>query len=214
MLKHDKYVLYLRVSTDKQGKSRLGLDAQQTMAAPYMDRVIATYTEVESGKKDDRPELDKALEHCKREGAAILIAKLDRLSRSVSFLFRLRDSGVEIEAADMPGMGTLEFGIRAVFAQHEREEISRRTKAALAEKKARGVKLGCPTPRKGGAATSAAIKNKMESVCAKALPVAQKLRAHGESYRAIAATLNDTGIPAYGTQWHDTGVRNMLENYA
>ena len=114
----------------------------------------------------------------------------------------------------MPGMGTLEFGIRAVFAQHEREEISRRTKAALAEKKAQGAKLGCPTPRKGGAATSAAIKNKMKNVCAKALPVAQKLRAHGESYRAIAATLNDTGIPAYGTQWHDTGVRNMLENYA
>lgn len=123
MLKYEKYVLYLRVSTDKQGKSRLGLDAQQTMAAQYMDHVIATYTEVESGKKDDRPELDKALAHCKREGAAILIAKLDRLSRSVSFLFRLRDSGVEIEAADMPGMGTLEFGIRAVFAQHEREKL-------------------------------------------------------------------------------------------
>ena len=214
MLKYEKYVLYLRVSTDKQGKSRLGLDAQQTMAAPYMDRVIATYTEVESGKKDDRPELDAALAHCKREGAAILIAKLDRLSRSVSFLFRLRDSGVEIEAADMPAMGTLEFGIRAVFAQHEREEISRRTKAALAEKKARGMKLGCPAPRKGGAATSAAIKKKMEKVCARALPLAQKLHAHGESYRAIAETLNDTGIPAYGTQWHGTGVLNMLENYA
>jgi len=213
MFKYEKYVLYLRVSTDKQGKSRLGLDAQQTMAARYMERVIATYTEVESGKKDNRPELAKALDHCKREGAAILIAKLDRLSRSASFLFTLRDSGVEIEAADMPGMGTLEFGIRAVFAQHEREEISRRTKAALAEKKAQGVKLGCPTPHRGGKETSAAIKNEMQKICAKALPLAQKLRDHGESYRAIASTLNETGVPAYGKKWHDTGVRNMLENY-
>jgi DNA invertase Pin-like site-specific DNA recombinase len=136
------------------------------------------------------------------------------LSRSASFLFTLRDSGVEIEAADMPGMGTLEFGIRAVFAQHEREEISRRTKAALAEKKARGVNLGSPTPHRGGAKTAATIKNKMQKICEKALPVAQKLRSHGESYRAIALTLNETGIPAFGKQWHDTGVRNMLENYS
>lgn len=214
MFKHEKYVLYLRVSTDKQGRSQLGLEAQQTMASLYMDRVIATYTEVESGKIDDRPELAKALAHCQREDAAILIAKLDRLSRSASFLFTLRDSGVEIEAADMPGMGTLEFGIRAVFAQHEREEISRRTKAALAEKKARGVKLGSPTPHRGGAKTAATIKNNMQKICAKALPLAQKLRSHGESYRAIALTLNETGIPAYGKQWHDTGVRNMLENYS
>lgn len=214
MFRHDKYVLYLRVSTDKQGRSQLGLEAQQTMASLYMDKVIATYTEVESGKDNDRPELAKALAHCQREDAAILIAKLDRLSRSASFLFTLRDSGVEIEAADMPGMGTLEFGIRAVFAQHEREEISRRTKAALAEKKARGVKLGCPTPHHGGAKTAAAIKNKMQTICAKALPLAKKLREHGESYRAIASTLNETGVPAYGKKWHDTGVRNMLENYS
>jgi len=214
-MKHETYILYLRVSTDRQGRSGLGLEAQQAYAAPYADRIVATYTEIESGKKDDRPELDKALEHCKREGAAILIAKLDRLSRNVAFLFALRDSGVEIEAADMPSMGTLEFGIRAVFAQHEREEISRRTRAALAAKKARGEKWCCPDPRANGSKSAAARRAKGQQASVRAMPIANKLRSLGESYRSIAESLNDAGIPAAsGGNWHASSVRNMMENHA
>ena len=210
-MKYETYILYMRVSTDKQGRSGLGLEAQQTMAAPYADRIVATYTEVESGKDDHRPQLDAALAHCKRIGAAILIAKLDRLSRNVAFLFALRDSGVEIEAADMPSMGTLEFGIRAVFAQHEREEISRRTRAALAAKKARGERWCCPDPR-ANAYSSAEARRQLSRISdARALPLAQKLRQHGESLRSIAHALNSAGLPsATGGAWHASSVRNMI----
>jgi len=211
-MNQEKYVVYKRVSTDKQGRSGLGLEAQQTLVEPYMSRVIATYTEVESGKDDRRPQLAAALAHCKREGAAILIAKIDRLSRNAAFLFTLRDSGVEIVAADMPSAGTLEFGIRAVFAQHEREEISRRTKAALAEAKRRGVKLGCPDPRRNGAKTAAARRAKTDAVAGRVMPIIMSLRDGGKSYAAIAANLNTARIPSsMGGEWHATSVRNLLK---
>ena len=147
-----KYVAYYRVSTKAQGQSGLGLEAQQHLVAPYSDDIIHSFTEVESGKVDSRPQLAAALELCRDTGASILIAKIDRLSRDAAFLLTLRKSGVDIVAADMPNAGTLEFGVRAVVAQHEREEISRRTKQALAAAKARGVKLGSPDPRAGGRA--------------------------------------------------------------
>lgn len=132
-----RYVAYLRVSTDKQGSSGLGLQAQETAISAFLksgDEVIASYKDIESGKKSDRPQLMAALEHCKKEGATLLIAKLDRLSRNVAFIFNLRDSGVDFVCCDMPDANTMTIGILALFAQHEREMISKRTKEALASR--------------------------------------------------------------------------------
>lgn len=144
------YVAYYRVSSKTQGISGLGLEAQQAAVEAFITskgqnaKLLASFTEVESGKRDDRPQLTRAIESAKLAKATVLVAKLDRLARNAGFLFKLKDGGVDLAAADMPDMNTLMFGIMATVAQHEREQISARTKAALAAAKARGVKLGNP----------------------------------------------------------------------
>lgn len=206
-----QYVAYYRVSTKRQGQSGLGLEAQQALVAPYADSILHSFTEVESGKVDARPQLDAALAMCRETGASILIAKIDRLSRDAAFLLTLRKAGVDIVAADMPNAGTLEFGVRAVVAQHEREEISKRTKDALAAAKARGIKLGCPNPRAGGLASGAARREKQQAVAKQAMPIISALRDAGASLRAIAGKLNDAGIPtALGGKWYAASVSNII----
>jgi DNA invertase Pin-like site-specific DNA recombinase len=130
-----KFVAYLRVSTSKQNETQHGISAQRTAVKQMAEsgQVLAEFVEVESGKNDNRIKLAEALELCKRTGAVLLIAKLDRLSRSVKFLFELKDSGVQIRAADVPEFNTITLGILAVMAQYERERTAERTKAALAE---------------------------------------------------------------------------------
>lgn len=142
----NKFVAYYRVSTLKQGQSGLGLEAQQATVTGFIGTgtVVATFIEVESGKKNHRPQLQAAIQAAKDSGSRLVIAKLDRLSRNAGFIFQLRDSGVDFVAADMPDANTLTIGIFAVIAQHERETISKRTKDALAAKKARGFILGTP----------------------------------------------------------------------
>ncbi|MDO1451840.1 recombinase family protein [Rhodocytophaga aerolata] len=140
-----KYVSYFRVSTFKQGQSGLGMAAQRRAVAGYVKDptlILEEFVEVESGKNDDRPELYKAIDVAKLKGACLLIAKLDRLSRDAAFIFTLRKTGVDFVCADMPEANTLTIGIFAVLAQHERELISSRTKAALSAKKERGEKMG------------------------------------------------------------------------
>jgi DNA invertase Pin-like site-specific DNA recombinase len=139
-----KFVAYYRVSTAKQGRSGLGLEAQQASVRSFVKdgSILAEYVEVESGKRDYRRELSNAIAHAQREGATLIIAKLDRLARSVAFIFALRDSGVKFLACDMPEANTLTIGLLAALAQHERELISERTKAALTAKKAQGFALG------------------------------------------------------------------------
>jgi DNA invertase Pin-like site-specific DNA recombinase len=141
-----QYVAYYRVSTKMQGQSGLGLQAQKAMVTQFVknDPILEEFTEVESGKKDNRTQLLLAIAWAKQKGARLIIAKLDRLSRNASFIFMLRDSGVDFVCADMPDANTLTVGIFAVLAQHERELISARTKAALAAKKRAGAKLGKP----------------------------------------------------------------------
>ncbi len=143
-----RLVAYERVSTARQGRSGLGLEAQRKAIGDFATSraadVIGRFTEVESGGKDARPELAKALHLAKLTGATLVIAKLDRLSRNAVFLLTLRDSGVRFLAVDMPEANDLTVGIMALVAQQEREAISRRTKEALAAAKARGVKLGNP----------------------------------------------------------------------
>lgn len=137
----NRFVAYFRVSTQKQGEDGLGMEAQAMAVASYVARVggevVATFKEVESGRKDARPELDRALEECKRRRATLVIAKLDRLSRRVSFISKLMDGKVPIVACDFPEANELTLHIMAAVAQHERKAISARTKAAMAAAKAR-----------------------------------------------------------------------------
>lgn len=139
-------ITYLRVSTTRQGISGLGLEAQREAVLAFSSsrhlEVTAEYVEIESGKKDDRPQLNAALEHARKIGAVLVIAKLDRLARRVSFLSALIESGTDFVAVDMPDANKFVLHIMAAVAEFEREQISARTKAALAAAKARGVVLG------------------------------------------------------------------------
>ena len=204
------YIAYYRVSTQRQGQSGLGLDAQRAAVSGY--DIVAEYTEIESGKKNNRPQLSLALAHAKEIGATLLIAKLDRLARNVHFITGLIDAGVPITCADMPEADRTFLQMAAVFAEWEGRRISERTKAALAQAKARGVKLGAPDPRKGGAATANIRKERTANVAPVALPIINTLRKAGQSLRTIASALNEAQIPsAMGGQWHASSVRNLME---
>ena len=139
-----KYIAYYRVSTDRQGKSGLGLEAQEKAVSDYLkdSTPIASFTETESGKNNNRPELLKALHSCKKQKAVLIIAKLDRLGRNVAFISSLMESKVEFIAVDNPHANKLMLHMLAAFAEHEREQISKRTKEALAAAKRRGIELG------------------------------------------------------------------------
>lgn len=152
MNENKHYVAYYRVSTEKQGKSRLGLEAQQEIVHRHVhsNKLLAEFVEVESGKKDARIELEKALAFTKEHNAILVIAKLDRLSRNVAFIFKLRDAGVQFECCDVPQLNTLTLGVFATMAQYERELISKRTTEALQAKKRQGAKLGSPQGFKKG----------------------------------------------------------------
>lgn len=142
-----KYTAYYRVSTERQGKSGLGLESQRQIVTSFIGTrgiVDGEFVEIESGKKNNRVQLLKAIAHAKTIGATLVIAKLDRLSRNVGFIFKLRDSGVDFVCCDMPDANTLTIGIFATMAQHERELISGRVKAALNIKKSQGFTLGKP----------------------------------------------------------------------
>jgi DNA invertase Pin-like site-specific DNA recombinase len=141
-----KFVSYIRVSTTEQGESRLGLEAQRQALSEYLARetceFIAEFVEVESGSRNDRPQLKAAPELCKRQRATLIIAKLDRLARNVRFISDLMEAGVAFIAADNPHANKLMIHMLAAFAEHERDQIRARTEAALAAAKARGVVLG------------------------------------------------------------------------
>lgn len=195
------YIAYYRVSTQKQGNSGLGLEAQKTMVKHYLkdsDILLAEFEEVESGKNDNRPQLQKAIEKCKNEGAVLLIAKLDRLSRNAGFIFLLKDSQVNFKCCDMPEANSLTIGIMAVLAQEERELISKRTIAALEELRNKGKKLGSPqnltreAQKQGAEAMRQKALNNENNRKATALIVS--LRETGKSYAKIAQQLNDNGF--------------------
>ena len=218
-----RLVAYERVSTARQGQSGLGLEAQRTViedfAASRGAEVLARFTEVESGRKADRPELAKALHLAKVTGATLVIAKLDRLSRNAAFLLALRDSGVRFVAVDMPEANDLTVGIMALVAQAEREAISRRTKEALAVAKARGVKLGNPNGAeslrragKGGAALRATVSANAAAFAADLAPVLADIRAAGlTSLRVIATELTARGIRTRrGGKWGVGNVKGLM----
>ena len=218
-----RLVAYERVSTARQGQSGLGLAAQrQTIEGFATSRgagVIARFTEVESGRNADRPELGKALHLAKVTGATLIIAKLDRLSRNAAFLLTLRDSGVRFIAVDMPEANDLTVGIMALVAEAEREAISRRTREALAVAKARGVRLGNPNGAAalrragtGGTALRGAVALNANRFATDLAPVVADIRAQGHiTLRAIAAALNERGmLTRRSGRWHVSNVENLL----
>lgn len=217
-----KFVTYLRVSTEKQGRSGLGLDAQRKAVADFLNggrwSVLAEFVEVESGSRDGRPKLAEALALCRLHNAVLVIAKLDRLSRDAHFLLGLQKAGVRFVAADMPEANEMVVGIMAVVAQAERKMISARTKAALAAAKARGTKLGgdrgnIASVRALG--TEASVKARQAKASGRAQdlgPIVEAIRAEGAtSLREIAAGLNERGITtAKGGAWSAIQVSRVL----
>jgi DNA invertase Pin-like site-specific DNA recombinase len=218
-----KFVSYIRVSTAKQGASGLGMEAQKEAISRYLNggswELLSEFVEVESGKKADRPELTKALQHCQMTGATLVIAKLDRLSRDLHFISSLQKAGIEFTACDMPSANKFTVHIFAALAEHEREMISQRTKAALAALKARGVKLGKPenltkaAADKGAAMASEARTVKADEFAAQVAPLIAGYRDQGMSLNGIAAKLNaDSILTARGKSgaWTPTAVKNLL----
>lgn len=216
-----KFVIYRRVSTKRQGDSGLGLEAQDRdidlFLSTYAEvpfEVLATFTDILSGSKADRPELAKALDLARKEGATLLVAKLDRLSRSVAFIATLmEDRKVNFRVACMPFADKMMLHIHAVLAEQEREFISLRTKAALAQAKARGQKLG--GLRDSTAARNAAMKVQADDHAAKVASTISARRAAGATYQQIADDLNSMKVPtARGGQWHPMTVRNAERRLA
>ena len=212
-----------RVSTARQGASGLELEAQrktnEDFAATKGSDVLARFSEVESGRKADRPELAKALHLAKVTGATLVIAKLDRLSRIAAFLLALRDSGVRFVAVYMPEANDLTVGIMALVAQAEREAISRRTKEALAVAKARGVKLSnsngaasLERAGKGGVALWTAVSENAAAFAADLASVIGAIRGAGAtSLRSIAAELNVRGmVTRRWGKWQVANVSGLL----
>jgi len=211
-----KFIAYYRVSTDRQGRSGLGLDAQKRAVAEYLNggswELVSEFTEVESGKQNHRPELMAALKACKKQKATLVIAKLDRLSRNLAFLANLMEAGVDFVATDMPEANRTMLQMMAVFAEHERRMISQRTKDALQSAKARGVRLGSPDPAKAAKAGHKTIKANAQRFAENVLPIIWEMQKAGvETLEGIAHALNVRGIQtARGGQWYPTTVRNLL----
>lgn len=211
-----RFVSYLRVSTDQQGRSGLGLEAQREGVAAYLNggawKLVGEFVEVESGKNAERPQLAAALAGCRKHKATLVVAKLDRLSRSVAFLSALMESGVDFVAADNPHANKLMVHMLAAFAEHERDQISARTKAALAAAKARGAKLGNPRLDEARGAAAGALKAGADQRAANVLPIIRAVQASGAtSLRDVAAALNARGVKtARGGEWYASTVRLLL----
>lgn len=219
------FVAYYRVSTQQQGQSGLGLEAQQAAVHAYLDggcwKLIGEFTEVESGAKATRPQLAAAFAQCRLTGAKLVIAKLDRLSRDAHFLLGLEKAGIDFVAADMPSANRMTVGIMAVVAQEERRMISERTKVALAAAKARGTSLGgWRATRKDGSArkapgaienAQAAAKARSDEHAARVAPIVTALRDDGMGLNAIAKELTARHVATLkGGQWTATAVRRLL----
>jgi DNA invertase Pin-like site-specific DNA recombinase len=242
MGQNGKFIAHYRVSTDKQGKSGLGLDAQRQAVMNYLNgggwKIIAEFTEVESGKRSDRPQLDAALKAARLHRAAIVVSKVDRLTRSVAFLSKLLEADVDVRFADLPQIegptGRFMLQQMASVAELEAGMIADRTKKALAAAKANGKKLGGPRryvigkdergnkifgdrvvmPASARLASARAVHKRVSARADDLAPIISELQAVGaESLRAIADGLNEAGIPTargHG-KWSAVQVSRLLE---
>lgn len=217
-----KFIAYHRVSTAKQGQSGLGLEAQQVAVAAYLNggawELIAEFREVETGKGADalakRPQLRAALDACRKQGATLIIAKLDRLARNVHFVSGLMESKVRFVACDMPEANELTIHIMAAFAEHEAKRISQRTKDALAVAKSRGVVLG-----KAGAANLRpnieARQSAANDFAERLRPIFDGMKTRGLSQRGMAEELNNIGVPTpKGGTWMLSQVQRVIQRFS
>lgn len=225
-----KVIAYFRVSTKKQGKSGLGLEGQQAAVAEFVrqhgGKQIAEYVEVETGKSKNRPELLKAIAHAKRSKARLVVAKLDRMARNVAFTSALMESGIDFVACDNPHANKFTIHILAAVAEHEAEQISERTKAALAAAKRRGVKLGSHRPghwkgredrrlaglAKAREAAAQLHRQAATESYADLVPIIQEMQEQGQSLQAIADELNEQGhTTRRGKSWNRMQVSRVLK---
>ena len=218
-----KYVAYYRVSTQKQGLTGLGMDAQKTAVLNHLNGgkwdLISEFVEVESGKRSDRPELLKALAICRIHKAKLIIGKLDRLSRNVRFLANLMEAGVQFTACDMPEADITQLQLMMVFAEHETRVVSARTKAALAAAKANGMVLGCQNARiaseasKGAAASAKVRTAQAKRMADDLMTIIGSVKSQGAvSLRQIATELNRMNVKtSQGKQWSATQVGRTME---
>ncbi len=195
------FILYRRVSTSRQGVSGLGLESQDETVRRYVANqhgvVVGEFVEVESGKKTDaeRPQLANALQECRRQKATLVVAKLDRLSRNAEFLLRLQNGNVDFVCCDCPNVDRFTVGILALVAQRERELISERTKAALAQARKRGVRLGTTNPARQVRLMVEGYRRQKNEFVAKVRPVIDQIKSTGvESLTEIALCLTRRGI--------------------
>ncbi|GAB3226435.1 recombinase family protein [Spirosoma arcticum] len=208
-------IAYYRVSTDQQGKSGLGLEAQQEAVRLFAERegyqVATHYTEIESGKKNKRPELLAALDQCRKKKATLIIAKLDRLGRNVAFIANLMESRVQFKAVDNPHADELMIHLLAAFAQHERKQISTRTKDALQAAIRRGKQLG----KHGKEVLSQQNSEAADEFAERMRPIIDTIQQQGmTTIRAICEELNRAKIPTYRNDsqgWHLRTVHALLK---
>jgi DNA invertase Pin-like site-specific DNA recombinase len=216
------FVSYLRVSTQKQGRSGLGLEAQRQTVEQYLNggswKLLLEFVEVESGKRNDRPELAKALAACRIHNATLVVAKLDRLARNAFFLLGLREAEVEFVCCDMPFANRLTIGIMAMVAEEEARMISERTKAALAAAKRRGIKLGTPNltreARLRGTVSSARVRTlRAQRRAEDIFPMLLAMRVRGlTSPAALTKELNANQVPAArGGKWSIAQMQRLLK---
>jgi DNA invertase Pin-like site-specific DNA recombinase len=219
-----RFTLYLRVSTARQGRSGLGLDAQQASAESYVSRVggeiVAIYTEVESGKRSDRAALAEAQGYCRKHKTDLLVTNMDRAGRNAFDLLGMledaRRHGYRLICTDYPEADTTMLQMYAIFADLEGRRISERTKRALAAKKAQGFKLGTPEPSRGGTVTASVMRAKADNFALNTAPLIESLAAQGMSEYQIAKELIRRGVKSArgGDSWNGTAVRSVRERAA
>lgn len=216
-----KWISYARVSSKKQGKSGLGLEAQQKMISDFIaangGELVESFVEVESGKTDDRPQLAKAIRKAQLVGGRVLVGKLDRLSRDLHFITQLQKTKIDFAVCDLPGCDSFTIHIYGALAQREREMISARTKAGLAAAKARGVKLGTDNLHHADMVAARAkgaesVRMLADDFAAKVKPMISAMKSQGSTLREIAGQLEAAGVKtARGGKWTATAVKNVLE---
>lgn len=215
-----KFVAYYRVSTDRQGKSGLGLDAQRERVVSFLNggnwSLIGEFTEVESGRLNERPALAQAVKLCKKEKATLVVATLDRLTRDLAFgATLLNDTKVRFVCADFPEASREMLQMRMVFAEWEARKIGERTKAALAELKKKGKKLGSPHPEIGSKVGTKVLQDKADLYAERVAPVVREIisKSGAKTLREIAAALTARGIdtPRGNSEWGATQVSNLLK---
>lgn len=210
-----KFIAYYRVSTEKQGKSGLGLEAQRDSVLKHVEQeggtLIAEYSDVISGASETREQLDAALRRCEREKATLIISKLDRLARQLSFLAKFIESKVPLVVAELPHANKMLLQMMAVFAEAERDMVSQRTKDALAAAKKRGVVLGNPRLAYARANASLVREKKADEFALQHYDSIRRMKENGYGLAKIAELLNDAGKNGpRGGRWYATSVSNLM----